>query len=132
MEKKEFYAVFQLSKTKVFYVDYETVGGNDHPYFATRAGVFCKNKLDWRTVGQCQSVVTDGYPEAKAFFRKWDRLHLHDLSEAEYAEMQSDLDALKERYNFLYGDREFGFYTVAEWSKMEPKKAVRSNVREAA
>lgn len=128
---KEFQAVFQLSKTKIFEVAYYTLSTNSRPYFTTEAAEFCRNKRDYRTCGQAQNTVLKGFPVAMRFFKKWDVLHLHDLTPAQYAEMVEDLEKLKARYNFIYEELDetqkpyspsFGFYRLAQWSKQEPKK----------
>lgn len=130
MPNKEFKAVFQLSKTVIFEVEYYTLGYNSHPYFATTASQFCRNKRDFSRCGQCQNDILTG--KAKRFWKKWDDLHLKDLSEVQYAEMFGDLEDLFERYNFMYEDYDeskkpysytgFHFSDLVEFSKQEPKK----------
>lgn len=128
--KKEFIAVFQLSKTKIFEVGYYTLSNNKTAHFATSAAEFCRNKRDYARCGQAQKDVLKGYPRAMMFFKKWDKLHLHDLTEEEYQEMREDMERLADRYNCIIEaldeskrpyNPSFGFYRLAEWSKQEPK-----------
>ena len=126
--KKEFKAVFQISKTIIFEVGYYTLGNNNHPYFATSASQFCRNKRDFSRCGQCQADILTG--QAKRFWGKWDTLHLKDLTDNEYAEMYSDLLELCSVYNFMYADYNetkkpytftgFHFWQLVEFSKQKP------------
>lgn len=129
---KEFQAVFQMSKTIIFEVSYYTLGTNDHPYFTTSAAQFCRNKQDYARCGQAQPELLKGYGAAMRFFEKWDAYHLHDLTPEQYDEMRNDLEALKERYNYIFEELDeskrpysphFSFYRLAEWTKQNPKKA---------
>lgn len=129
MKKQEFKAVIQLSKTVIFEVEYYTLGHNSKPYFATSASVFCRNKRDYNMCGQCQEDVLKG--KAKNFWKKWDTLHLKDLSEEEYAEMHRDLEDLFKVYNYMYEEYNeeekpyittgFRFSELVEFSKQKPK-----------
>lgn len=130
---KEFQAVFQLSKTIIFEVEYYTLGNNKHPYFTTSAAQFCRNKRDYTQCGQAQNSLLRSYPAAMRFFKKWDTFHLQDLTEDQYQEMRADLEELQEKYNFILEELDesqkpyspnFGFYRLAEWSKQEPKKHI--------
>lgn len=128
---KEFLATFQLSKTIIFEVSYYTLCSNKAPHFATCANQFCRNKLDYSRCGQAQYALLPNYPTAMRFFEKWNPLHLHALTPAQYAELQEDLETLKNAYNYIYEELDesqrpynpsisFGF--LAEWSKQPPKK----------
>ena len=131
--KPEFHAVFQLSKTQLFSVDYYTCGSNEHPYFATQADEFMRNKKDYRMGGQAQACVTRGHLTARNFWKKWDVCHLKDLTDEQYTEMREDLKKLMAMYNYLIDEQaedkqtihDFGFYTLAQWSKQNPKKGVK-------
>lgn len=132
---KEFQAVFQLSKTIVFEVNYYTLSTNSSPNFATSAAQFCRNKQDYSRCGQAQQDLLKGYLWAMRFFKKWDCLHLHNLTAAQYEEMRQDLEGLKARYNYLFEELDetkrpysprFSFYRLAEWTKQAPRKAVAS------
>ena len=129
MEKREFMAVFQLSKMRMFEVHYYTLGGNKAPYFSTTAEEFIKSKRDYSMCGQCQPYVLKEFRTARQFFEKWDPYHVHDLTEEQYAEMVSDLDALKHKYNYIllelnesrkpYNPR-ISFYDIVRLSKLTP------------
>lgn len=128
--KREFQAVFQLSKTKIFEVKYYTLSTNKHPHFTTSAAEFCRNKQDYTTCGQAQESVCKGFRSAYNFYCKWDTLHLKDLTEEQYAEMRSDLEKLMGHYNYILEEFDesakpysphFSFYRLAEWTKQKPK-----------
>lgn len=127
---REFISVFQLSKTIIFEVEYYTLLSNDNPYFTTSAAQFCRNKLDYSRCGQAQPDLLKGYRAAMEFYKKWDPYHLKKLTGEQYNEMISDLEQLKEKYNYLvrelneadkpYAPR-FSFYQLAQWTKQKPK-----------
>ena len=128
---KEFIAVFQLSKTRIFEVNYYTLSTNKKPHFATQAAEFCRNKRDYSMCGQAQKEVLKGYHAAMAFYKKLDVFHLDDLTEDQYAEMRDDMKKLESQYNFIIEELDesrkpysphFAFWRLAEWSKQEPKK----------
>ena len=127
---KEFQAVFQMSKTIIFEVRYYTLANNTNAHFTTSAAKFCNSKRDFSQCGQAQPELLKKYATAREFFEKWDHLHLHKMSEEEYAEMIEDIEKLKARYNFIFEELEesrkpyspgFSFYRLADWSKQEPK-----------
>ena len=129
--KKEFRAVFQLTKTIIFEVNYYTLNKNTNPYFTTAAAQFYRNKRDFSRCGQAQKTLLRGFPPAMQFFKKWDGLHLHNLTINQYEEMRQDLEKLKHCYNFIFEELDenerpynpfFDFRTLAEWTKQEPKR----------
>lgn len=127
---KEFIATFQLSKTKLFNVSYYTLSTNKSPYFTTSADEFCRSKRDFSRCGQCQDTLLKGYPTAMGFYKRWNPMHLKQLTDEQYEEMRKDLVLLKAKYNCLlmeldetqrpYSPR-FGFYSLVEFSKQPPK-----------
>lgn len=128
---KEFVSAFQISKTIVFEVEYYTLSSNGSPGFTTSAAQFCRSKKDYTRCGQAQEALLNPGTAARAFFDKWDRLHLHDLTPEEYAEMRNDMEKLKENYNFIIReldesrrpyDPSFRFRTLAEFTKQKPKR----------
>ena len=128
---KEFQAVFQISKTIIFEVNYYTLGSNKDPHFATSAAQFCGSKRDYSRCGQAQKSLLPPCSAAMRFFRKWDACHLKSLTQAQYDEMRTDLEELEAAYNYMYEEFDesqrpyypsFGFYRLAEWSKQNPKK----------
>ena len=92
MIKQEFQYAFQLSKTRVFFVSYYTLGGNLHPYMSTSAAEFARNKLDYTNCGQCQDTVLSGFKTAHDFYKKWDSKHCKDLNKKEYIDIINDID----------------------------------------
>lgn len=104
MRKTEFHYEFQITRLVIFEVSYYTLSTNQHPYFATSARHYVRSKMGVDTCGQCQKHVLSG--EAMRFWRKWDELHLHDLSEEKYAELRRDIDALCEVYNYDKEERD--------------------------
>jgi hypothetical protein len=107
---------FQLSRTKVFEVNYHM------DYFSTAAAELCRNKRDYSRCGQCQEDILPGYGAAMNFYAKWDRQHLKRLSPSKYAEMLRDLDVLKSRYNYAIDDsQDLNFSEIVELSKKKVK-----------
>ena len=116
--KREFELSFQLSKKEIFEVCYHTIGGNKHPYFSTSGGIFNQPKTEWAECGQCQEAFKK-YPAAYNFFKKWDILHIQDLTDAQYSELIIDVEALKQRYNWINSIR---FSELRTFSKQTPKR----------
>ena len=119
----EFHAVFALSKTKMFDVDYYTLGSNDAPYFATSADEFNRPKSDYRQCGQAQHDICKNFPTAMRFFKKWDSEHLHKLTDEKYHEMVSDLETLFNKYPHIVEQKkgncplyDFSFSDVKDFS----------------
>lgn len=100
--KKEFIASFQLSRKIIFNVEYYTLGNNPSPYFVTSAYEFNQSKTGYRRAGQGQEDLTKSFLVARRFWKKWDKKHLQDLTENEYEELMQDIEALKEKYNYIY------------------------------
>ncbi len=123
MEKKFFHLVFQLSKLRVFMVDYYQLKGNSSPYFSTSAAEFTRNKSNYHRCGQAQEYVTTGFGTARKFYRKWDALHLSDLTDEQYAELMADLKPLMEKYNFI---ETTSFNQIVEMSKLTPKSQFKT------
>ena len=105
MERFEFHAAFQLSKTVIFEVDYYTLGSNPSADFTTSANEFNRPKTDWDTCGQAQKDLCTG--PAKAFYEKWDKYHLHSLDDEHFEEMIRDLEVLKQTYNYIENKADF-------------------------
>lgn len=126
--KKEFIASFQLSKKIVFNVNYYTLGNNSSPYFTTSADEFNQPKTDYCRGGQAQEDLTKGFLTARRFWRKWDKKHLQDLTDNEYADLIIDLEKMKQTYNYLWSELDeakkpynpyFSFERMKELSKMK-------------
>lgn len=125
--KKEFLYVFQITKLITFEISYYTLGKNKSPYFATSTFEFIRSKRDYKTGGQNQEKLLPKDSLAYNFYKKWDCLHLHDLTEREYKAITKDIELLKNNYNFLYKiptpyHTNISFYEIVELSKKEPKK----------
>lgn len=108
--KKEFELTFVTGRGVTFEVNYRTLASNAKPYFATSAGVFNQPRTDYNQCGQCQDEVLTG--EAKKFYKKWDKLHLKDLTDKQYKELVSDIEVLTEAYPYN-GDK-LGFNQAVE------------------
>lgn len=97
--RTEFHYAFQITRLNILFVDYYTLGGNRHPYYATSAWEYCRSKMGVTRAGQCQGHATRGY--SRRFWKEFDHLHLRDLSGAEYVLLLSRLEDLKARYNHI-------------------------------
>lgn len=75
--------------------------GNDEPYFATSAFVMNHTRTDINRGGQCQKDVLPKHSTAYTFFEKWDKKHLQQLNEKEMTEVFVDLEALKNKYDYV-------------------------------
>lgn len=125
---------FQINKITIFEVRFYTLSTNKTPYFSTSAARFICSKRDYDTCGQCQECVLPKNSAAYYFFDKWDKLHLHNLTKEEYAEIIADIEELKAKYNYIediqdcFGrsvgcyDTHISFDEIVELSKLTPKK----------
>ena len=123
-----FSIVFQITKTIMFEVNYHKVGGNKDPYFATSAMVFNRPKTNYKECGQCQASVLPIASTAKMFYKKWDKYHCKDIMDSEiYKELLSDLDKLKEKYNYVerFDNVDVTFYQCKELSMQPLKKTTK-------
>ena len=125
--KKEFLAVFQVTRTITFEVEYYTLGSNKNPDFSTSANEFNRPKTDYNRCGQCQEDVLPRGSKAYQFYKKWNYKHLLDLTESEYEEMIADLEILKNKYNYIIEEpsknhSSICFHTCKELSMMKLKK----------
>lgn len=133
-ELKDFSIAFQITRLVVFEVRYSHIGDNKEADFATSAEMFTKNKKTYSNAGQCQErVLSEGTP-ARDFYDKWDAKHLQKLTPEEYDELMSDLQVLKNEYNYIErnDNRDIPFYDVLELSKqpLKSKKVEESEVSE--
>lgn len=119
----------QLSKTIIFEVHYYASDAKFPPKFTTEAERFMRNKKDFERSGQCQRDLLVNYPEAMAFFEKWNVHHCKHLSDEAYSEMVTDLAVLSAKYNYMLKQHingktvvgGFTFNSLVEFSKMKPK-----------
>ena len=133
MNQTEFHYAFEITRTIIFEVSYYTLGNNKTPYFTTSASQFNRPKSDWITCGQAQDELLPKGSKARIFYKKWDEKHLKNLTEAEYKELRSDLEVLKEKYNYIVKEQKtfagtssgFHFHELKDLS-MQPvvKKSV--------
>lgn len=129
--KKEFLAVFQITKMIIFEVSYYTLNLNKKPYFTTSANEFIRSKRDYSRGGQAQASLLPKGSAARRFWEKWDDCHLKDLTDEQYSELLNDLKELKTKYNYIFKDLSkydkpysprIDFSSVVELSKQKPKK----------
>ena len=107
----------------MFEVEYYILNKNKYPHFSTCAEVLNRPKTDYICCGQCQESVYANYPEAKAFYEKWNKYHCQDLNDEEYTELLTDISKLKETYHW-YGEsnnRTIPFFRIVTLSKLKPK-----------
>lgn len=123
-KQQDFHIYFFLSKTDLFGVSYYHCGGNENPYFATRAAKFTKSKRDYIRCGQAQEYILPPYQQAYDFYKKWDKHHLKKLTDEQYNELVQDIRRLTQIYAYHYKNdsNEPSFYTLAELSKLKPKQ----------
>lgn len=126
----EFHCAFEVSRMVIFEVSYSTLGSNEHPYFSTCACEFNHQKTGWNRCGQAQGVLLRN-GVARRFWERWDARHLSQLTDEEFVEMRSDLDALKARYNFVeeenvedspHNGENLRFSTVRDLSRLPLKR----------
>ena len=114
---------FQISRKIVFEVNYYRCGGNEKKHFSTSAAQFNQPKTDYNRCGQAQNDLLKGYNKAMSFYRKWDLLHLSDLTPVQYEMLLIDIEVLKATYNFITSDKEnIGFISLKELSMLKVKK----------
>ena len=125
--KQEFHAVFEITRSIIFEVNYYTLGSNRSPYFTTSANQFNRPKTNYNCCGQAQNELLHGHALAHLFYRKWDKLHLKDLTDVQYSEMRYDLTLLEKYYNMEYTERNRGFNLseLRELSKRPLKNAAK-------
>lgn len=135
---KEFMYCFQIDKMTVFEVYFYTLSTNKTPHFSTSAAQFIRSKRDYDVCGQAQERVLPKHSAARRFYDKWDYLHLHNLTQEEYAEIMADIEELQNRYNYIEDIRDcFGksagcykthisFHEIVELSKQTPKKVKKA------
>lgn len=116
MEKKFYFWAFQISKTIIFEVEYYILGNNKTPHFSTSANKFNRPKTDWNEGGQAQNDLLPHGSMARKFWGKWDKKHLQDLTDNEYAELLQDIQALKNTYNYVEGEQGVKYYShISFW-----------------
>lgn len=134
---KEFMYAFRIDKMRVFEVGFYTLGSNKAPYFTTSAAKFIRSRRNYAECGQAQERILPKSSKARSFYKKWDRLHFHNLTREEYDAVTADIEGLKESYNYIEDVREcFGesagcyetnipFSEIVELSKMPRKRQAK-------
>lgn len=127
-ELASFNFVFQLSRTIIFEVNYYRLGDNGDKYFSTSAAAFNRPKTDFNQCGQAQDTLLKGFTAAMAFYKKFDPLHIKDLTAAQHAEVLAGIEALKAKYNFIQRDGDYGinFSDSRALSIQTPKRLVKA------
>ena len=123
-----FSMVFQITKSIMFEVNYHKIDSNTPPYFSTSAMVFNRPKTDYKLCGQCQASVLPTASVAKMFYKKWNKYHCKDIMDSEtYKELISDLDELKEKYNYVerFDNIDITFNQCKELSMLPLKKTIK-------
>lgn len=120
LEKRFLYA-FKINKMIIFEVEYGAITSNEEGHFSTSASKFIKNKKDWEICGQAQNDLLKDGTTAKKFWEKWDAKHLKKLNTREYKELLKDIEKLKEKYKYIYKDKNYdrhyiSFYELKELS----------------
>ncbi len=119
MKKYEFIYAFEITRKIIFDVKYYTLGNNKSPYFATSASKFNQPKTDWEEGGQAQERLLMGGP-ARAFFNKWDKYHLKDITDMKvFEELINDIEVLKANYNYIEEKADFQPNDIYFWEKKE-------------
>lgn len=86
--------------------------------------------MGYSDAGQCQNRILQKGSVARRFFRKWDKHHLRQLTDEQLDELYSDLEELKNTYNYIIKEKDtfrnencsFSFDRCKELSMMELKK----------
>lgn len=121
IELPELHYIFQISKKVTFDINFYRLGSNEHQNFNTSANEFNQPKTDYCRCGQCQDEVLTGL--SKQFYKKWDILHGHPLTQGIYNELLVDIEELKTRYNFIFQETgSISFEKDKALSKLTPKK----------
>ena len=122
---KSFHYVFQITKSIVFEVSYYRLSNNTEKRFTTSASLFNRPKTDYNQSGQAQESLLPEFTPAFNFYKKFDPLHIKDLTQEQYIEILCEISKLKEKYNFIEKigiDVKFGFSDIKELAKL-PKKS---------
>lgn len=84
-----------------FEVSYIRLGRNKTPDFATSAEKMNNCRTDINEGGQAQKRLLPESSAAYKFYEKWDKKHLHVLTEDEIKECLSDIEELKKQYDYV-------------------------------
>lgn len=101
IEHNSFHIAFQVSKKHIFEVNYYRLGSNKNKEFQTSASILNYGRTDYQQCGQAQESVLNIKTAAYRFYKKWDVLHLQPMTVEQYTEMLTDLNELKQKYDFI-------------------------------
>ena len=121
-ELPSFHYAFQMSKKVVFELNYYRLGSNKNKHFITSAAQFNQLKTDFNHCGQAQNDLLKGHTKAMSFYKKWDSVHIQDLTSQQHADMLNDIEILKNKYNFISAESDIRFSDLKTLSKLTPKK----------
>lgn len=121
-ELSTFHFAFQISRKIIFNVSYYFCGGNENAYFITSADQFNGPKTDYNHCGQAQEELLKGAGAAMAFYRKFDSLHLKDLTKDQHADVLAGVEKLKSLYNWIESKNDIGFSEARDLSMQPVKK----------
>ncbi len=119
-----FVLTFRDRKKAFFEIKYGEHGHlKQNPYFSTTAGILNHIRSDWNQCGQAQESVLRN-KHLKAFYKKWDVKHCKVLTLEERAELEADINALKENIPYIEGCR---FYEIVKFDRelSNPRKAAK-------
>jgi hypothetical protein len=124
-ELTSFHYAFKISKTVIFEVDYYRLDSNKFKHFSTSAAQFNHIRSDYNQCGQAQKSLLPQSSLAYKFYKKWDLVHLQDLTAEQHAECLSDLTNLAAHYenlNKTITDDYFSFDALVALSRSHIKK----------
>ncbi len=119
-ELPSFHLAFKISNRITFEVSYYRLGSNKEKYFTTSASELNRNRNDYDSAGQGQEGLLTRYPNVFKFYKKYDSLHLKDLTESQYNEIVNSLNELKKvypQYIEKNSDEDIRFSEIVELSR---------------
>ena len=123
-DKTYFHMMVEVTRNIIFRVSYYKLGSNKNARFSTSANELNRPKNNYKSCGQAQEYLLPQDSKVRAFYEKWDNLHLSDLNEAQYTNLLEDLEVLNAQYNTKYFDDtidDIPFYEVVKFSKLPLK-----------
>lgn len=121
IELSSFHYAFQISRKIVFEVNYYRLGSNSTKHFSTSAAQFNQPKTDFNHCGQAQKELLKGAGAAMSFYKKFDPLHIKDLTEDQHTDILAGISKLKDKYNWIESDNDIRLSDLRDLSKMPVK-----------
>lgn len=115
--------VFLIGRNEIFNVSYHKHKGNKDYDFTTSIGVFNHPRTDFNQCGQGQDDVLPKKGMAREFWEKWDKKHLHPLTEEEMQEMRKELEEMEKKYPFVKVEDSCYSVNFSEMVALARKKA---------